>query len=553
MVKRVIFGEVANDHVAALHGLERARVLVLGVLAVAVLVVGVWPAPLHRRDARRSVDRPARSTIAASQAAETDARHARPSTSHRRCPRSSCSVGDLRRSCSSTCSCRDAAPTSRYVLTHARAARGARGRHAAHVGTVSARHAFDGMFVSRSDRRRAEAVRLRHRRASRCSTRASYLRGARAVPRRVLRAGAVRAARHDGDDLRRTACSRCTSASSCCRCRCTRWSRCNRDSASRAEAAMKYFVLGALASGMLLYGMSMIYGATGTLDARRRVARALSARPANRTLLLFGLVFIVVRRRVQVRRGAVPHVGAGRLPRRADGRDAVHRHGARSSPRSRSRCACSSMALRRRCAIDWQDMLIVLAVLSMVARQRHRDRADQPQAHARVLDDRQHGLHAAGLPRRHDRNGYSAAMFYTFAYVLMTLGVLRHDHAAVARGLRGRPARRLQGPEPAHPVVRVHDADGDVLAGRRAADRRLLREARGARRRAVDAGFVWLAVVARAVVADRRVLLPAHRQAHVLRRAGRDASPIDRARRHARAAVGQRPRAAGASASCRSR
>ena len=40
----------------------------------------------------------------------------------------------------------------------------------------------------------------------------------------------------------------------------------NRDSAESAEAAMKYFILGALASGMLLYGMSLLYGATGTLD-----------------------------------------------------------------------------------------------------------------------------------------------------------------------------------------------------------------------------------------------------------------------------------------------
>ena len=39
-----------------------------------------------------------------------------------------------------------------------------------------------------------------------------------------------------------------------------------RDSAQATEAAMKYFVLGALASGMLLYGMSMLYGATGSLD-----------------------------------------------------------------------------------------------------------------------------------------------------------------------------------------------------------------------------------------------------------------------------------------------
>jgi NADH-quinone oxidoreductase subunit M len=46
MYKRVIFGEVANDHVAALQDLDRREGLILGSLAVAVLVVGIWPAPL---------------------------------------------------------------------------------------------------------------------------------------------------------------------------------------------------------------------------------------------------------------------------------------------------------------------------------------------------------------------------------------------------------------------------------------------------------------------------------------------------------------------------
>jgi NADH-quinone oxidoreductase subunit N len=47
----------------------------------------------------------------------------------------------------------------------------------------------------------------------------------------------------------------------------------DRDSARATEAAMKYFVLGALASGLLLYGMSMVYGATGTLEISARSRR----------------------------------------------------------------------------------------------------------------------------------------------------------------------------------------------------------------------------------------------------------------------------------------
>lgn len=66
----------------------------------------------------------------------------------------------------------------------------------------------------------------------------------------------------------------------------------NRDSVQATEAAMKYFVLGALASGLLLYGMSMIYGATGSLEITE-IAQSFGAAEGNRTVLVFGLVFIV--------------------------------------------------------------------------------------------------------------------------------------------------------------------------------------------------------------------------------------------------------------------
>ena len=66
----------------------------------------------------------------------------------------------------------------------------------------------------------------------------------------------------------------------------------NRDSVTATEAAMKYFVLGALASGLLLYGMSMIYGATGTLEINA-VAERLYQGQVNKTILVFGLVFLV--------------------------------------------------------------------------------------------------------------------------------------------------------------------------------------------------------------------------------------------------------------------
>jgi NADH-quinone oxidoreductase subunit N len=66
----------------------------------------------------------------------------------------------------------------------------------------------------------------------------------------------------------------------------------DRDSVRGTEAAMKYFVLGALASGLLLYGMSMVYGATGSLELGG-IAQALYHAQAEKTVLVFGLVFIV--------------------------------------------------------------------------------------------------------------------------------------------------------------------------------------------------------------------------------------------------------------------
>src|SRR3546814_3239841 len=66
----------------------------------------------------------------------------------------------------------------------------------------------------------------------------------------------------------------------------------DRDSPIASEAAMKYFVLGALASGMLLYGLSLIYGATGSLDIA--TIHQAAAAPGQHTLMLTGLAFVLV-------------------------------------------------------------------------------------------------------------------------------------------------------------------------------------------------------------------------------------------------------------------
>jgi hypothetical protein len=95
------------------------------------------------------------------------------------------------------------------------------------------------------------------------------------------------------------------------------------------EAAMKYFVLGALASGLLLYGMSMVYGATGTLEFTRRAAH-LRTRPRRTRRCWCSAWCSWSPAWLQARRGAVPHVGARRLSGRADRRHAADRHGAQA-------------------------------------------------------------------------------------------------------------------------------------------------------------------------------------------------------------------------------
>ena len=136
----------------------------------------------------------------------------------------------------------------------------------------------------------------------------------------------------------------------------------NRDSVSATEAAMKYFVLGALASGLLLYGMSMIYGATGSLDIAV-VAESLFAGQANRAILGLGVVFLVCG--IGFKLGVVPfHMW---IP------DVYH--GAPTSVAlfigSAPKLAAFAIVIRILlsgllvAAADWQSMLLILSVLSM--------------------------------------------------------------------------------------------------------------------------------------------------------------------------------------------
>jgi NADH-quinone oxidoreductase subunit N len=192
----------------------------------------------------------------------------------------------------------------------------------------------------------------------------------------------------------------------------------DRDSKTGSEAAMKYFVLGALGSGMLLYGISMIYGATGSIELSA-VASAVSQQGIENRVLVFGIVFLVIG--IGFKFGAVPfHMW---VPDIYEGAPTPVVLLLGSAPK----IAAFGLAIRLLVDgmgglhPDWQGMLVVLAVLSMavgnllaIAQSNiKRMLAYSTISHVGFLFL---GL-LAGSPQ-----GYAAAMFYAIVYALMAAG-----------------------------------------------------------------------------------------------------------------------------------
>ena len=136
-----------------------------------------------------------------------------------------------------------------------------------------------------------------------------------------------------------------------------------RDNATATEAAMKYFVLGALASGFLLYGMSMIYGATGSLDIAT-VFKAVGTGQINHQVLILGVVFLVAG--LAFKFGVVPfHMWVPDVYQGAPTVVTLMIGGAH-------KLAAFAMTVRLLVegllplAVDWQQMLVVLSVASLL-------------------------------------------------------------------------------------------------------------------------------------------------------------------------------------------
>ena len=199
-----------------------------------------------------------------------------------------------------------------------------------------------------------------------------------------------------------------------------------RDHAQSTEAAMKYFVLGALASGFLLYGLSMMYGATGSLDLRE-VYEATLAGEANRQVLVFGVVFIVAG--LAFKLGVVPfHMWVPDVYQGAPTAATLMVAGA-------PKLAAFAITMRLlvegliSLATDWQQMLLILAVASMALGNLAAIAQTNLKRMLAYSGIAQLGFMLLGFVPTvvagntvSAGNGYGSALFYIITYVLTTVG-----------------------------------------------------------------------------------------------------------------------------------
>lgn len=221
----------------------------------------------------------------------------------------------------------------------------------------------------------------------------------------------------------------------------------NRDSLRSTEAAMKYFILGAIASGMLLYGISMIYGVTGSLDLQQIKATVANLDPDNQ-IVMFGLVFIVVG--LAFKLGAVPfHMW---IPDVYDGAPTAVVMYVSSAPK------LAAFAMIMRVLVgglepmfhSWQEMLIILSILSMglgnviaiAQTSLKRMLAYSTISHM--------GFFLLGIISN-SNNGYSSAMFYVLVYAVMSMGVFGMLTLMSSKGVEITEIKDMQGLSQRHP------------------------------------------------------------------------------------------------------
>ena len=199
-----------------------------------------------------------------------------------------------------------------------------------------------------------------------------------------------------------------------------------RDHAPATEAAMKYFVLGALASGFLLYGLSMMYGATGSLDIGE-VFKAIGTGQINKAVLVFGVVFVVAG--LAFKLGAVPfHMW---VPDVYQGAPTAVTLAIGAAPKLAAFAITIRLLVEGMLglAVDWQQMLVLLSLGSMVVGNFGAIAQSNMKRLLAYSTIAQTGFLLLGLCSGvvngntvSAANAYSSAMFYAVAYVLTTLG-----------------------------------------------------------------------------------------------------------------------------------
>jgi NADH-quinone oxidoreductase subunit N len=199
-----------------------------------------------------------------------------------------------------------------------------------------------------------------------------------------------------------------------------------RDNATATEAAMKYFVLGAMASGFLLYGMSMMYGATGSLDINV-IFKEINSGYVDHRVLVFGLVFIVAG--LAFKLGVVPfHMWIPDVYQGAPTAVTLLIGGA-------PKLAAFGITMRLLVegmlplAFDWQQMLAVLAVGSLFIGNLAAIAQTNVKRMLAFSTISQMGFVLIGVMSGvvngntlSAANAYSSSMFYVISYVLTTLG-----------------------------------------------------------------------------------------------------------------------------------
>jgi NADH-quinone oxidoreductase subunit N len=198
-----------------------------------------------------------------------------------------------------------------------------------------------------------------------------------------------------------------------------------RDDAQATEAAMKYFVLGALASGFLLYGLSLVYGATGSLDVTQ-VSQSIVAGAQRSQVLVLGLVFVVSG--LAFKLGVVPfHMWVPDVYHGAPTSVTLMIGGA---PKLAAFAIVMRLLVEGMLPLvwDWQQMLAVLAVVSLVVGNLSAIRQTNLKRMLAFSTIAQMGFmllaFVAGVVGQDGSNlgnAYGAAMFYVVTYVLTTL------------------------------------------------------------------------------------------------------------------------------------